>query len=126
MAVTPYGGGDWQKQDDRHLCEGLIISGYRSEVLEYNVHSPHRFALALDIHVGDVEKQMEWATAAQPYFCRVGLYVGRNTIHLDLCNKDWQAHYKGAVCWVWSNGVYHPFPTLKQALESLGDLDIGG
>lgn len=119
MRVLPYGGGSWQHQHD--IKPGYITSGYRSEVICNKVHSPHRFALALDIHVGEIEDQIQWARIAGKHFCRVGLYPGNRFIHVDLCNKQWQEYYGGSPCWVKCAGEYVAFLSLDKAIEFAED-----
>ena len=76
------------------VCKGTpvkccIKSGYRDPDYNKKIRgassSPHMYALALDIHVGnDINEQLKWAKTASNFFTRVGIYPGSSHIHVDL------------------------------------------
>lgn len=94
-----------------------ITSGYRDRNVDPEVkNSPHKFAIALDLAAGKLEKQVEWARVAVKHFNRVGLYPQRGIIHVDMADPEWIETYNGAKYWVCLNDKYTGFETLEQAI----------
>ena len=113
-ALAVYGGGTIEQPNPR-WHPGSITSGYRDQVIEGNQHSPHLYAMALDIFVGSSEEQIRVARIAQTYYSRVGLYPDNGIIHVDLMPPAWIARYSGAVVWVRRAGQYSSFLNLDAA-----------
>jgi len=67
-----------------------IESGYREIAKKSKIlNSAHYFGIAVDIMVGKLIKQYEWARAATEdnnLFFRAGLYPQQNTMHLDIAD----------------------------------------
>ena len=112
-------------------CPDMIISGYRGHDPDPAVkHSPHGFAIALDIHVSNfdahipsnqpvvLDAQIKWITAATEsgLFTRGGFYPQQNTIHLDIADPAWMETYNGSRFWVKWGGVYAGFQILDNAI----------
>jgi len=109
---------------------GFITSGYRDRPVDARIkNSPHYFALALDVAVGNAMRQIEWGRRAleDKLFYRVGLYPQNGFIHLDLCDADWMRKYHGAPYWVRYNNNYYIFHHFEQAAKfSLDKIAPGG
>jgi len=113
LQLEPYAGGSHVKQGPSWE-PGYITSGYRDE----SPSSPHGFAIALDIAIGDIHLQYKAAIAALKYFNRVGLYPNNGIIHVDLFNDILMAHYnKIHRFWVRKNNIYTKFHDLAKAYE---------
>lgn len=112
VGITPFGGGTMEAQLPG---PGFITSGYRSEALEGNDSSPHRFGIALDIAVGDDGPCLSVGLIASKIFSRVGLYPGRGFIHVDLAPDNWIAHHRKKPYWVKTPDGYHSFDDFEQA-----------
>jgi len=110
--VIPFAGGDYVNQGP-NWNTGFVTSGYRIHGSE---NSPHRFALAIDIAVGDLAEQIKWGRQALRYFFRVGLYPQNGIIHVDLCDEHWQRRFGGRPSWVRIDGKYTSFATLEEAI----------
>jgi hypothetical protein len=111
----------------------IIVSRYRDHKLDVQVrHSPHNFAVALDVEVSPLnakelqnreailDKQIEWitnATVNTELFLRGGLYPQQNTIHLDICTPEWCEKYNGTKYWVKWYGNYTGFSVWGKAVE---------
>jgi hypothetical protein len=108
MDVEPFAGGTWKKQGKQNVL-GYITSGYRNKVIEGNISSPHLFAFALDIAVGDIKAQVEWAKRAIQLYTRIGLYPANGFIHVDLAPIIWMKKYYKRRYWCKVNGVYKSF-----------------
>jgi len=115
MRTIPFAGGTYQQQG-RAGKVGRILSGYRDEIKDDDDNSPHLFALALDIAVGDLNRQIAWARKAQDYFYRIGLYPENGIIHVDLCNRNWQRRYGGPASWVRIGGKYYHQDGLEKSI----------
>ena len=113
-------------------CPDIITSGYRDYSADPEVkHSPHNFALALDVQVSKLnaripqnqpailDGQIKWITAAMEskLFNRAGFYPSQNTIHLDIADDDWMKKHNGAKFWVKWNGKYTGFGILNEAIK---------
>jgi len=99
LGWEPFGGGTRQIQGS-HSQPGFITSGYRDAIINGNKHSAHRYALALDIHVGNAQAQIAAAHKAVNYFNRVGLYPDGSFIHVDLMPFTWVEIYRRKRFWV--------------------------
>jgi hypothetical protein len=109
----PFSGGT-------HKCQGLsgqagyITSGYRDK--GGNINSAHKFALAIDVAIGDIEAQVKISRVAVKYFIRIGLYPENGFIHLDLANRLWMKKYGGRRFWVRKNGIYTCFDEMEEMI----------
>jgi hypothetical protein len=98
-----------------------LVSAYRDKPADASVlNSPHYFGVAFDICVGskDIQRQidfLELATKKLGLFNRGGIYVGRNTCHIDQCDEAWMRKFNGTKYWVWHDGVYTGFTDLTPA-----------
>lgn len=96
-----------------------LVSAYRDAPNDPVVrNSPHYFAAAFDVMIGSVLKQIEFIKLAvqdMQLFNRGGIYVGRNTCHIDTCDDAWIKEYHGAKFWIWHKGKYHGFFNLNEA-----------
>jgi hypothetical protein len=114
------------------ICPDIIISGYRDYQADSAVkNSPHNFGIALDVQVSSLnahevnnqpavlERQVAWITEATKgqLFNRAGFYPQRNTIHLDIADKEWMDTYAGTPFWVKWNSKYHGFYVLSEAID---------
>lgn len=120
LRTRPFGGGTVEKQGP--IQPGVITSGYRDAVLEDNANSAHMYALALDIHVGSLAKQIEWARVCSQHFMRVGLYPDDTIIHVDQMPQDWIKKYHKTRYWVATldGGTKHTYTgcvTLADAVD---------
>lgn len=106
LGWAPFAGGTY---DHQGVAEGpgYVTSGYRD--VPTRKDSPHLFAIALDVAVGNTECQIEAARAALRHFTRVGLYPGKGFIHLDLAPMAWMKAYSGKRFWVCKAGIYTSF-----------------
>lgn len=110
----PFGGGSMQKQGKPQ--SGFVTSGYRDLILHGNKHSPHRYAIALDIIAGDVTQQIQMGRwALQSGFSRVGLYPDQGFIHVDVAPPNWVAHFRKARFWVTARGETRYYYNFEQA-----------
>ena len=114
MGWEPFAGGTRHKQGP-YGKPGFLLSGYRDTILEGRVHSPHRYAFALDSAVAKA-LQAEAAIKADKRFARIGLYPDDGFIHIDLAPQCWIDKYGGAPYWVRKNGVYTSFDWLEDAV----------
>jgi hypothetical protein len=108
-----------------------LVSAYRDAPNDPQVtNSPHYFACAFDVMVGNVMKQIEFVKLAvtdSGLFNRGGIYVGRNTCHVDTCDDGWMRKYNGARFWIWHKGKYYGVTDFKQAAHyALGIVTNGG
>lgn len=85
---APFAGGTYQHQGDERK-QGYITSGYRDVIINGRKNSPHLYALAIDVAVGDIIHQIEWAKAADMLFTRIGIYPQRGFVHIDLVSIAW-------------------------------------
>lgn len=108
--LQPFAGGEVTAQGSPSIA-GYITSGYRDQLVEGRKHSPHLFALAIDVAVGDVHRQLAVAPAALNFFSRIGLYPDNGFIHLDLMPASWLVKYGGRQFWCRIGGVYNSFNT---------------
>jgi len=116
MGIQPFAGGTYERQGTCTKA-GYITSGYRGGILNCRINSPHRFALAIDVAIGPIEKQIAAARKAQPLFPRIGLYLGNSFIHLDLVSEAWMKKYRGRRYWVRIKGVYTSFDIFEAAID---------
>jgi len=114
LKLSPFAGGTFRKQVSP-LKPGYITSGYRDNSDREN--SPHLFALAIDVFVGDIAAQIRAAEVARKYFVRIGLYPDNHFIHLDLANEAWMLKYHGRRYWVRKSGQYTSFDDLSSAIR---------
>jgi hypothetical protein len=113
-------------------CPDLIISGYRDYSADPEVkHSPHNFALALDVLISNLnahipanqatvlDAQIKWITAAinTNLFNRGGFYPQQNTIHLDIADDAWMKEHNGTKFWVKFDAHYTDFSVLEEAVN---------
>lgn len=113
--LTAFGGGSREQQ--LHRISGYITSGYRPGIVGMNFESPHRYAIALDVIVGDAQQQVEVGEIALKYFTRVGLYPGKGIIHIDMAPPSWIAHHKKSPFWTYTDDQYFPFDNFTEAAE---------
>jgi hypothetical protein len=96
-----------------------LVSAYRDMPADSSVkNSPHYFGEAFDVMVGGVVKQIGFIKLAvdeMRLFNRGGIYVGRNTCHVDRCDDEWMRKYHGAKYWVWNKGRYYGFTDFIEA-----------
>lgn len=120
--LKPFAGGDIMNQGPANV-PGFITSGYRSSIEESRKHSPHRYALAIDVAVGDLHRQLAVAPAALAFFSRVGLYPHNGFIHLDLVPKSWMDKYNKRRFWCRIFGKYASFDTYRDMVDFVTDDD---
>jgi hypothetical protein len=94
----PFGGGAMHNQKAR--VPGFITSGYRDRPIGGNITSPHSFAFALDLLVGNAVEQVRVGRIALKQFCRIGLYPSQGFIHVDLAPDNWIEKHNKARYWV--------------------------
>lgn len=98
-----------------------LVSGYRDKATDPAVkHSPHGWGDAFDVRVGGVLKQIEFIKIAiqdTQLFNRGGIYVGRNTCHIDQRNEEWMRKFGGTKLWVWYKGAYTGFSSFNEAVR---------
>lgn len=98
--------------------DGYILSGYRSEVIGWNTGSMHRYAMALDVEVRSVEKQVEVGRSAlEKGFTRVGFYPDRKFMHLDMAPDNWIKRFAKRRFWVEIDGTKQSFDEIDHAIE---------
>ena len=108
VGLVPFAGGDYRNQGPAEQA-GYITSGYRSLALEGNKDSPHGYAFAIDVAVGDGARQIAAAAPAVDLFTRIGLYPQRGFIHLDHAPDNWIEAHNKAKYWCQWNGIYRYF-----------------
>lgn len=97
---------------------GYILSGYRDEIINGNVSSMHRYAMALDVEVYSPDKQVDVAIEAlKQGFTRVGLYPDRKFMHLDMAPDNWIKRFTKRRFWVEINGTKQSFDEIGRAIE---------
>lgn len=97
--------------------DGCVLSGYRFEIINSNVNSMHRYAMALDIEVHSVEKQVEVGRAAlEGGFTRVGFYPDRKFMHLDMAPDNWIKRFAKRRFWVEIDGTKQSFNEIDHAI----------
>ena len=108
MKVIPFAGGNYLEQGSNNK-QGYITSGYRDELIEGRKQSPHLYALAIDVAVGNIQKQIAWGSKAYKLYTRVGLYPDRGFIHCDLMPTVWIDKYSDQQkrYWICIKGKYH-------------------
>jgi hypothetical protein len=112
--LEPFAGGTYDKQGS--AGPGFITSGYRDSIIEDREHSPHLYAFAIDVQVGNAARQLEVAAQAGALFARVGLYPFRGFIHLDQAPDNWVDKYSKRRYWVQdADRKYVYFATLDLA-----------
>ncbi|MBD3403787.1 hypothetical protein GF420_12885 [candidate division GN15 bacterium] len=120
LGIAPFAGGSYLRQGT--IAPGFITSGYRDNIIEGNDRSAHLHALALDIHVGSIEKQIAWARVFAGRFMRVGLYPDDTFIHVDQMPLQWIERYAKTRYWVGrAEGTGHKytgFNTLADAIAA--------
>jgi len=98
-----------------------LVSGYRDLPADPTVkNSPHYFGCAFDVMVGSVMRQIqfvEMAVKTTGLFNRGGIYIGRNTCHIDQCDEAWMQKYNGAKFWVWHDKKYVGFFNFSEASQ---------
>lgn len=117
--IQPFAGGTLGQQGSNYL-PGYCTSGFRDLIIDGHNRSPHLYALAIDVAIGDVEEQARVAHIASKHFNRVGLYPDNGFIHMDLMPPHWIAKYGGSRFWVKKNGIYKSFQTLNSAIIYTG------
>lgn len=111
--LKPFGGGSYKSQGSQQ--SGFITSGYRSEIINGNIKSPHRYGFALDFIV---TKQMAMiGQEANRYFARVGFYPEQAFIHVDLAPDIWISKENKARYWVMIERKYHYFDYIEDAAD---------
>ena len=111
VGLDPFAGGSWSKQGPSDVA-GYITSGYRDEIINGNESSPHPFAIASDVAVCDVGRQLAVVPSAVNYFSRVGIYPGRGFVHLDLAPDDWIRKYNKRRFWCKTADAFKSFDSL--------------
>ncbi len=123
VGLDPFAGGTWAAQGMSNVA-GYITSGYRDQIHEGNESSPHPFAFAIDVAVGDIGRQLAVVPSAVDFFSRVGLYPRRGFIHLDLAPDEWIRKYNKRRFWCSTLEEFKSFDTLtdltKYAKEKYG------
>lgn len=114
--LKPFGGGHLLGQQNE---PGLITSGFRDELIEGRKHSPHLYALALDIFVGDLHRQLAVAPAALGFFSRIGIYPDNGFIHLDLVPQSWMDRFSKKRFWCRVDGEYESFDQWPDMMDHL-------
>lgn len=112
--LRAFGGGGMLDQKTQY--PGYITSGYRSELIGNNVHSMHRYALAIDVAIGVVERQIQVANVARNYFERIGFYPDRGFIHLDQCPVQLMRKLNKTRFWVITKESSRAFNDYEQAV----------
>ncbi len=98
--------------------DGYILSGYRSEIINGNASSMHQYAMALDVEVHSVEKQVEVGRAAlKEGFTRVGFYPDRKFMHWDMAPDNWIKRFAKRRFWVEVDGTKQSFDEIDHAIE---------
>lgn len=117
LSLIPYGGGTHIHQGA--LQPGYITSGYRDD----SDTSPHGFAVALDIAIGNTEGQIHAGRKALTIFKRVGLYPQNGIIHVDLFSAELRRYYGKPNFWVRIDGVYYHFEQYELACTFARDYE---
>lgn len=98
-----------------------LVSAFRDRPADASVkNSPHYFGVAFDVMVGSVLRQIqfvEMAVKTTGLFNRGGIYIGRNTCHIDQCDEAWMRKYNGAKFWVWHDKKYVGFFRFSEASQ---------
>lgn len=119
LRMQPFAGGTYEKQG-LSVRPGYITSGYRDSIIEGRKNSPHQFALAIDVAIGDCEHQIQAAFFAAPLFPRIGFYPHNGFMHFDLASEAWMRKYSGRQYWVRNKaGIYSSFDILEDAVKYL-------
>lgn len=113
MDVVPFAGGTWAQQGPKYKV-GYITSGYREELTRD--HSPHCYALALDIAVGDITEQIRWGDCAIHFYTRIGFYPDSGFIHVDLAPIVWMKAYGGTRYWIKVGEKYYVYRKYNKLL----------
>ena len=95
LGLALFGGGTRKRQGSGR---GRITSGYRTSIGARN--SAHKFGIAIDIWIGDIEQQIKAAYSARMLFSRIGIYVHEGIVHVDLASNRWMKKYNGRRYWV--------------------------
>jgi hypothetical protein len=102
-----------------NIVPDWLVSAYRDRPADASVNnSPHYFGVAFDVMAGNVLKQIEFVELAvekMRLFNRGGIYIGRNTCHVDRCDDGWMTKYKGSKFWVWHSDKYFGFTDFGEA-----------
>ena len=102
---------------DEEMGTGRIVSGYRSQTHNKKIggthDSAHRYGLALDIAVGNVNEQIKWARQADKIFTRIGVYPNMGIIHVDLMPYG-ESYKHGSRYWVRKRTQYLAANSLNQ------------
>lgn len=114
--LKPFGGGEIHAQKND---VGLITSGFRDVLVEGRAESPHLYALAIDVAVGDLFRQVGVAPAALGFFSRIGLYPDNGFIHLDLVPQSWMDKFKKKRFWYRKDGDYQSFDSWPEMMTDL-------
>lgn len=114
----------------KSIAPHWLISAFRDQPADATVkNSPHYFGVAFDVMVGDIIKQIEFVSLAvetTKLFNRGGIYVGRNTCHIDQCDDAWMRKYNGTKFWVWHDKKYVGFFNFSEASQYALDLIAPG
>jgi hypothetical protein len=98
--------------------DGYILSGYRSEVINGNAGSMHRYAMALDVEVHSVDKQFDVGIEAlKQGFTRIGFYPDRKFMHWDMAPDNWIERFAKRRFWVEVDGTKQSFSKIDHAIE---------
>lgn len=118
VGIEPFAGGTYLKQG-QSWRPGYISSGYRVNI--GTINSPHKYGLALDVVIPDLELQIKMVGQSLEYFTRSGLYPNMNIIHLDLMPAVWIEKFNAARHWVCfrvrGKKIYHNFGDLESAIR---------
>lgn len=119
VGLVPFTGGSYLKQGKRE--NGYITSGYRNELINENVNSPHRFGIALDFIVDNIDLMIEVLREAVPSgFTRVGCYPERKFVHVDIAPDDWIEKFSKSRFWLYTNEYeYLSYNELQDALINM-------
>jgi len=120
--LAPFAGGDFRNQGPEHM-PGYITSGFRDKVMAGNKNSPHMYAFAIDIAIGNINAQLAKGTYALDLFPRIGIYPLNGFIHLDLAPECWIEKHHKARYWVKDNatGLFTAFGEWHKLLDYAGD-----
>lgn len=117
-------GRMWQQPVDGPMhfrrgehSNGYVLSGYRSEIINGNAGSMHRYAMALDVEVHEVDKQVEVGRAAlKEGFTRIGFYPDRKFMHWDMAPPNWIKRFAKRRFWVEIDGTKQSFNEIDHAI----------
>lgn len=119
--LEPFAGGTYTEQGENWKA-GFITSGYRDDLIDGRTQSPHLHAIAIDVVIGSVHKQLAAAPIAVDYFTRLGLYPFNGFIHLDLATREWMVQHGGRRFWFRdAAGKYHSFDQLDKLMKTVQD-----